>query len=398
MNKPRTADRRANVKGRGPSAGGGRTQEKPRIALVLQGGGALGAYHIGAYQALEEAGYRPNWVSGISIGAINAAIIAGNRPEDRLKKLEQLWDAISWPNEWGSLLSGQFRVAFNEMSAAGAMLFGQPNFWRPRFPSPMLIPQLLPEEASFCDTSPIRETLQRLAQFDLINSRAVRISLGATRLSTGDLQFFDNWQDEIRVDHVLASGSLPPGFPATRVGDELYWDGGCVSNTPLEAIYADDDTGHTLVFLIDLWGAAGVPPTSMDQVSWRQKQIQYASRTSHAIAALATQHNLRRALRLAGKKLPNRALDNSAVSNSAAMKIDKTLDIVHVIYHPSSDQVSESDAEFSRPSIASRRAAGYADLRLALTEAPWTKYRKAEHTGTVVHRVECDSVTSHECH
>src|SRR6266849_2455613 len=161
-----------------------------RVALVLQGGGALGAYHIGAYQALQEAGYEPDWVSGISIGAINAAILVGNRPEERLARLDQLWEEISWPNEWGAMLDGPFRMAFNEMSAAGAMLFGQPNFWRPRFPNPALIPQLEPEAASYCDTSPMRATLQRLANFDLINSREVRISLGATRLSTGDLEFF----------------------------------------------------------------------------------------------------------------------------------------------------------------------------------------------------------------
>jgi NTE family protein len=365
-----------------------------RVALVLQGGGALGAYHIGAFQALQEAGYTPDWVSGISIGAINSAVIVGNRPEDRLARLEQLWLEISRPDEWGSWLSGPMLRMFNQFSAAEAIWFGQPNFWFPRVPSPLLLPQVAPEEASFCDTSPMRATLERLCDFSLINQGQVRLSLGATQVSTGTLVFFDNTRQTLGAEHVLASGSLPPGFPATPVDGELYWDGGCVSNTPLDAIYLDEGDEDLLVFMIDLWGAFGEPPHTMDQVSWRQKQIQYASRTAHSIRACAVEHNLRCALKNANGHVPKGAVDIAAVSESAALASGRQIHIVHVIYHPTDDQVSESDAEFSRPSIAKRRQAGYDDLRRALEEAPWEQQRKAVPEGTLVHRVYRGQVTA----
>lgn len=371
------------------------TKKRPRIALILQGGGALGAYHIGAYQALEEAGYRPDWVSGISIGAINAAIIVGNEPKDRLNKLEELWFEISRPDEWGAYLPDTWRRTFNQMSAASAMLFGQPNFWAPRFPSPALLSNIAPEAASFCDTTPMHATLERLVNFDLINSGKTRLSLGATNIGTGDLEFFDNWHQPISADHVLASGSLPPGFPATRIGNDLYWDGGCVSNTPLNVIYEEESHDHILVFMIDLWSASGPAPTSMDEVGWRQKQIQYASRSTHSIRSLATEHNLRRALGQKTSKTPLANIDEHGTHRTPAMKTDKIIDIVHVIYHPSDDQISESDAEFSRPSIAERRAAGYTDINLALSEAPWLK-EKPEPVGTMVHRVKRGYVSHHE--
>lgn len=367
---------------------------KPRVALILQGGGALGAYHIGAYQALHEAGLEPDWVAGISIGAINACILAGNDPADRLSAMENLWDEISRPDMFGSLLTGKLRRDYNKLNFMEAVLFGQPNFWTPRFPSPLLLDDMEPESASFCDTSPMRATLARLASFDRINGGATRISLGATKLTTGELEFFDNTRQAIGAEHVLASGSLPPGFPATRVGDDLYWDGGCVSNTPLDAIYQDDAPGHTLVFMIDLWDAHGPAPRNMDQVSWRQNQILYSSRTAHHIEALASRHNHRRTLHsLAGKA----DIDVGSVSDDldlASHNGKADFDIVHVIYHPGADQIADSDAEFSRPSIAERRAAGYADLKLALRESPWTRRAKAAHVGSSVHVVRGGEVDS----
>jgi NTE family protein len=361
---------------------------KPLVALVLQGGGALGAYHIGAYQALEEAGYAPDWVAGISIGAINSAIIVGNRPADRLAKLEQLWTEISWPNEWGGFLKGRPRRFFNEMSAAAAFVAGQPNFWFPRPVSPALLPQVATEQASYYDTSPMRNTLQRLVDFDLINMGEVRISLGATEITSGELQFFDNrGGDAIGPEHVLASGSLPPGFAATRVGDKLYWDGGCVSNTPLDAVYQDTALkGEVLVFMIDLWSRSGEPPDTMDLVMWRQKQIQYASRSQQSIDSHAIRDNMRQTMARMAAQMPRAAAHEPMIAGAAAMRSDKTIDIVHVIYHPSPDQISSSDAEFSRPSIEARRAAGYADLQLAMRAKPWRAARM-QKAGTMVHRL-----------
>ena len=192
-----------------------------QVALVLQGGGALGAYHIGAYQALHEAGYEPEWVSGISIGAVNAALIVGNQPDARLGKLTKFWDEISRPDGWGATFGGDLRKWFNWGSVTEAVLFGQPRFFSPRFPNPYFAPPGTPGATSFYDTSPLRSTLERLADFDLINSGHVRLSLGATRVRTGELVFFDSHRQRIAPEHVMASGSLPPGFPATQVEGEM---------------------------------------------------------------------------------------------------------------------------------------------------------------------------------
>lgn len=345
---------------------------KPNVALILQGGGALGAYHVGAYQALHEAGLEPDWISGISIGAINSAVLAGNAPEDRLAKLTQLWDEISRPDETGSWLHGPWRQAYNKFSFMEAVMLGQPNFWVPRIPSPAFTPVMPTQQASWCDTSPMKTTLRRLASFERINRGDTRLSLGATRVTTGDLVFFDNTRDAIAPEHVLASGSLPPGFPATLVDGEFYWDGGCVSNTPLDALYQDPPSGHTLVFMVDLWDARGPAPTTMDGVAWRAKQIQYASRSTQHIQQLAAAHNHAWALH----RLAAQGVDISAVSDATLLRSADgaaTFEIVHVIYHPAADQISDSDAEFSRASIADRRAAGLADMRDALhaVQAGW---------------------------
>ncbi|HXH02881.1 MAG TPA: patatin-like phospholipase family protein [Candidatus Competibacteraceae bacterium] len=372
----------------------GQEESKPYIALVLQGGGALGAYHIGAYQALAEAGYEPDWVSGISIGAINSAVIVGNRPEQRLERLEELWQEISRPDGWGMLLEGALRKLFNRGSATEAILFGQPNFFTPRFPNPYLAPPGTIGATSFYDTGPLRDTLLRLADFGLINSGAVRLSLGATRVTTGELVFFDNTRQSIAPEHVMASGSLPPGFPPTLVEGELYWDGGCVSNTPLQAILDDQPETHTLVFMIDLWDAHGPEPRTMDDVLWRQKQIQYASRTAQHIETSAMRHNLHFALKHLASQASPAMLDSAPVQDALALTQGGRLDIVHITYHPGDDQVPQSDAEFSRPSIASRRAAGYADMKAALAQAPWHLEGRAAHIGAAVHHCRGGEIRS----
>ena len=346
---------------------------KPYVIFVLQGGGALGAYQIGAYQALEEAGYLPDWVAGTSIGAINAAVIAGSRPEDRLDKLEELWNEISWPDDWSGRLIGDSRKLYNMGSNMEALLFGQPNFFVPRFPTPFLVPAGSPGATSFYDTAPLRGTLDRLVDFGIVNSGKVRLSLGTTRVRTGEMLFFDNsGPRKLTSEHVMASGSLPPGFPAVQIEGELYWDGGCVSNTPLQAILDDEPARSLLIFMIDLWDAHGHAPQTMDEVLWRLKQIQYASRTAHQIEATAKRRNLRHSLRLLASHLPAQVLGNPEVKDALAQSSNTKMDIVHIIYHPDSEQISQSDAEFSRRSIAERRAAGYKDMMLALDKEPWS--------------------------
>jgi NTE family protein len=363
---------------------------RPQIALVLQGGGALGAYHIGAYQALAEADMHPDWVTGISIGAINAAVIAGNPPEDRVAQLDAMWQAISWPDFFTPpfLL---FDTMHNWISNTGALLFGQPNFFTPRGQSPLLASNCPANELSFYDTSPMLETLARFANFERINSGNVRLSLGSTNIETGQLEFFDSKYVTIEPHHALASGSLPPGFPATRIGDNYYWDGGCVSNTPLDVILDEPDHPHLLVFMIDLWDASGPPPGDLGAATWRAKQIQYASRTAHHIDAVATKTNLLHAIRLL-KQAGSSEVD--AVPDEYLLSTDR-LDIVHIVYHPGPDQIPNSDAEFSRSSIAERRQAGYDDMSAALAAMPWKHKEVPAHLGALVHRVragDCETL------
>ena len=364
--------------------------DKPTYVLVLQGGGALGAYQIGAYQALAEHGLLPDWICGISIGAINAAIIAGNPPERRLARLEEFWDAISWPTLFAPTGGETLHALYNTASYAEAMVFGQPNFFQPRPISPFFAP---PGAAatSFYDAAPLRSTLLRLAGFDLIAAKTIRLSLGATDIATGDLRFFDNWQDRIGPEHVMASSALPPAFPPVQIGERFYWDGACVSNTPLDAVAGQPPAGHTVVFMIDLWGAAGKPPQQMTEVLWRNKQIQYASRTAAHIEAVVTTVKLRHALRRLG--FSGAAESDAAVPDGTALATGM-LDIVHIVYRPGADQIPNSDAEFSRVSLRERRHAGHRDMNRALTASPWLAPAAPAHFGARVHRVSAEGVTT----
>ncbi|MCW3479093.1 patatin-like phospholipase family protein [Neisseriaceae bacterium JH1-16] len=372
---------------------------KRKVVLVLQGGGALGAYHIGAYQALHEAGFEPDWIAGISIGAINAAVIAGNKADERLAALDSLWDAISRPDETGRALYGSWLRWYNQYNVAEAMTLGQPNFWFPRIPSPLVLPSTPTDQASFYDTTPMLETLRTHVNFgDLGKAGYGRLSVGATRVDTGELEFFDSDEKTVSLgpEHVLASGSLPPGFAATRVGEYFYWDGGCVSNTPLNAILDDQGDDDLLVFMIDLWNADGALPTTMDEVAWRQKQIQYASRSSQ-VETLCQVHNLRHSL--AQHELAASPSDKSteAVEGKVAAVPQRQIDIVHIIYQPSAEESSFSDAEFSRSSIARRREAGAHDMKIALDHASWNRLQLRAgqlSTPVVIHRLQQGRLTS----
>jgi NTE family protein len=246
-----------------------KTDEK--IILVLQGGGALGAYQAGAYEALAAADWAPEWVSGISIGAINAAIIAGNRPEERVEKLHAFWNLVS-----GDLLAplwstaANARLLSNEASSAFALLCGIPGFFSPRFPPTYLAPQAPLEELSYYTTESLRETLLTLVDFDLINSGEVRLSVGAVDVATGNFCYFDNHKMEIIPEHIMASGALPPGFAPVRIGEDYFWDGGLVSNTPLQYVLDYNEHDRDIcVFQVDLFSARGDVPLTMLDVEQR---------------------------------------------------------------------------------------------------------------------------------
>ena len=259
-----------------------------RIVLVLQGGGALGSYQAGVYQALAGADLQPNWVAGISIGAINSAIIAGNAPDKRVDRLREFWETVSEaPLGIPYFKSIELKNAFvhhlvNQGRAVNILLFGAPSFFAPRMPPVALWPADAPDKASYYDTAPLKPTLERLVDFDRINAGRMRFSVGAVNVGTGNFNYFDTTTHRIRPEHVMASGSLPPGFPATEVDGEYYWDGGLVSNTPLQWVLDSQPRKDTLAFQIDLWSARGSLPHDLTEVEMRHKDIVYSSRTRAA--------------------------------------------------------------------------------------------------------------------
>src|SRR5215467_5302285 len=299
------------------------TQRPPfeRIALILQGGGALGAYQGGVYQALAEANLHPEWVAGISIGAINSALIAGNPPEKRVERLREFWETVStsavgipyYP--WIKLQDEFAHAIVNQLRSFGILLFGAPGFFKARLPPPFLHTSLSPEAMSYYDIAPLKTTLERLVDFDLINAGATRFGVGAVNIRSGNFVYFDNATHQIGPEHVMASGSLPSGFPATEIDGEFYWDGGLVSNTPLQWLLDASPRQDTLAFQIDLWSARGELPRDMIEVDTRLKDIRYSSRTR-----LGTdQFRKTQALRRATAKLLAQMRDELRITPEAAM-------------------------------------------------------------------------------
>jgi len=339
------------------------------IALVLQGGGALGAYQAGVYEALAEADVQPNWVAGISIGAINAALIAGNAPEARVEKMRTFWEGIttepwwSW-SEWMSplLLRGDFARQWQSQISAGLALFnGAQGFFSPRFPAPWLQPAGSAEATSMFDTSALKTTLERLIDFDRIKTGAVRFSVGAVNVRSGNFVYFDNQTHTIAAEHVLASGALPPGFPPIEIEGEYYWDGGLVSNTPLQWVVDSETRLDTLVFQVDLWSASGELPRTLAEVSTRQKEIQYSSRTRASTDSFKYVQRLRRVTADLLDKLPDDLRQTPEVQLLRKAADRKAYNIVHLIYRAKNYEGHSKDFEFSRASMQEHWRAGYHD-------------------------------------
>src|SRR6187401_1919480 len=253
------------------------TPAKAQRVLVLQGGGALGSYQAGAFQALCRSGFEPEWVAGISIGAINAAIIAGNGPEKRVDRLKQFWEMVSSPVSWSPVTPGdRARSLFNETSAALIATFGVPGFFTPRLPPAPLWPQGSPQSLSYYDTSPLKKTLEHLVDFDRINDLKMRLSVGAVGVTSGNFKYFDNFEfkklgKKIEPEHIMASGALPPGFPAIEIEGEHYWDGGIASNTPLDFVLDEETDRDLLIFQVDLFSARGDLPATLLEAAEREK-------------------------------------------------------------------------------------------------------------------------------
>jgi NTE family protein len=342
-----------------------------RIALLLQGGGALGAYQAGVYQALAEADLHPDCVAGISIGAINSAVIAGNPPGKRVEKLRAFWETVTQPPlgipDISSVkLNGFQHQMVNQWRSLGTLLWGAPSFFKPRIPPPIFTPAATPDTLGFYDTRPLKDLLEKLTDFDRINAKEIRFGVGATNVKTGNFVYFDNLTHKIGPQHVMASGSLPPGFPATEVDGDYYWDGGIVSNTPLQWVLDTRPRQDTLAFQVDLWSARGELPRDMIEVDVRQKDIRYSSRTRKGTDEFRRMQSMRRA---AAKLLDGMhpELRQTPEAELLAQEADsKVYNIVHLIYHAQRYEGSSKDYEFSRRTMAEHWASGYSDMARTL--------------------------------
>jgi NTE family protein len=339
------------------------------VALVLQGGGALGAYQAGVYEALYEARIHPNWIAGISIGAINAAIIAGNAPENRVDRLRQFWTHVTTDGPWvglGSAFLGPargdvMREILSQMSGAQALATGARGFFTARPIVPWLYPVGTPEATSFYDTADLKRTLERLVDFDRINSGETRLSVGAVNVRTGNFAYFDTATHTIRPEHVMASGALPPGFPAVEIDGEHYWDGGVVSNTPLQWIAESEPRRDTLAFQVDLWSAQGELPRNLFDVITRDKEIRYSSRTRAATSNFKHSQRLRHALADLLDKLPEDMSDDPGIRLLRQAADRKVYNLVQLIYRSRDHEGHSKDYEFSRISMQEHWRAGYHD-------------------------------------
>ena len=369
------------------------------IALLLQGGGALGAYQAGVYEALSEAHLAPDWVAGISIGAVNAALIAGNPPAARVEKLREFWSLVTARGPWDGLarfavppatLRGEFaRGLLNQLSAGAALFGGAAGFFAPRMPSVWLQPPGSIEATSYYDTAPLKATLERLVDFDRINAGETRFSIGAVNVTTGNFLYFDNTTHSIGAEHVMASGALPPGFPAVEIEGEFYWDGGLVSNTPLQWVLESDPRRDTLAFQLDLWSARGALPRTMLEVMTRQKEIQYSSRTRNSSDRFKYLQKLRNALASLLQKLPEELRNDPELTILKPHTQAKAYNLVQLIYRAKQYEGESKDYEFSRVSMEDHWRAGYHDTVRSLRH-PEVLERPDNHEGVMTFDLALD--------
>jgi NTE family protein len=349
------------------------SRRRERVVLVLQGGGALGAYQAGAYDALCEAGQTPDWVAGISIGAINAAIIAGNRPDDRHVKLRSFWERVSSQLQGGPVIDGtQPREVFNYLSAAFVSTVGVPGFFEPRFPPPHLMPAGSAGALSIYDTAPLKDTLLELIDFDYLNQGHVRLSVGAVNIRSGNFAYFDSHDVPIGPEHIMASGALPPGLPPVVIEGEAYWDGGLVSNTPLQ--YVLDFTGERqdmLIFQVDLFSARGAMPQNLFDVAQREKEIRFSSRTRLNTDSFQEAQTMRRAIRNLLDKLPPELENDADVRLLRKCSSDAAVTIVHLIHRKAAYETHAQDYEYSRLSMEEHWQAGRNDVIRTLRHPRW---------------------------
>ena len=315
-------------------------------------------------------GRHSDWVAGISIGAINAAIIAGNAPENRVDRLRDFWDEITAPTSlWPAAPEGPLATWQQRTSALTSVLFGQPGFFAPRGPQDLFAPG---KYVSYYDTAALRGTLERLVDFDRINDRrGMRLSVGAVNVATGHFAYFDSEKIKIRPEHVMASGALPPGFPPVEIDGEQYWDGGLFSNTPLQYMVDYYPRRSRLIFQVDVFQAHGCVPTNLDEVNEREKDIRFSSRTRVVTDMLRERHNVRHVINELHKLLPPEIADTPEAKLLYEHGCVTEMDIAQLIYRPTEPQGAAKDFEFSRSTMEARWQEGFSDARTTLDHSPW---------------------------
>ncbi len=347
-----------------------RDGENGQVVLVLQGGGALGAYQVGVYQALHEAGVEPDWVVGTSIGAINASLIAGNAPERRLEALREFWCRVECNHVWNQLPA--WTGIGDAMSYWTTLLGGVSGFFRPN--AAAFLGAHVPlgaDRAGFYSTAPLRETLGELVDFTLVNRCSPRLTVGAAHVRTSMMRYFDSREQPITIDHILASGALPPAFPAVRIEGELYWDGGIMSNTPTEVIFEDNPRRSSLIFAVHVWNPDGPEPGTIWEVLHRQKDIQYSSRIAGHITRLKQAHKLRHVITELARKLPDDVRNSAAVRELASYGCVTRMHVVRLLAPRLDNENHTKDVDFSPSGIRMRRDAGYTATMRALEQAAW---------------------------
>jgi NTE family protein len=341
-----------------------------QVVLVLQGGGALGAYQVGVYQALHEAGIEPDWVIGTSIGAINASIIAGNQPAERMSRLQAFWQSVQ---------HGPFQQALGSVPLWGAMASkwltmsnGIGSFFKPN-PLAFMgthVP-LSADGAGYYSTMPLQATLNELVDFDLVNRNTTRLTVGAANVRTSEMRYFDSREMPLDARHVMASGALPPAFPAIRIDGDLYWDGGILSNTPVEAIFDDYPRRNSLVFAVHIWNPDGAEPETIWEVMNRQKDIQYSSRALTHIMRQKQLHRLRHVVSELVKRMPKQLREDTEIQDLAGYGCLTRMHVVRLLAPTLDGEDHTKDIDFSPAGIRARWQAGYADTRRLIAKAPW---------------------------
>lgn len=351
--------------------------------LVLQGGGALGAYQAGAYEALAAQDWEPQWVAGISIGAINAAIICGNPPERRGERLRDFWRKVTSELTLAPWLFGpQARQLYGELAASSVMAAGVPGFFRPR--SPLAFSPFAPHPAlSFYDTTPLRGTLDALVDFDYLNERGPRLSIGAVDIETANFTYFDSQETDIGPEHIMASGALPPGFAPVEIDGRAYWDGGLVSNTPLQFVMANLDQEPACIIQVDVFSARGALPRNLTDVAQREKDIRYSSRTRLTTDRFRQLHDIRAAVDRLSAKLPPEFQNDPDLAFLRATGPACPITLVHLIHRKERFESQAKDYEFSRLSMSAHWQAGTEDVQQTFAHDQWTT-REVRHDGLQV--------------